>query len=159
MIAGMARLLFKRLVCIHPIRAQNLLAQGKIALREGFFQICEDKVPGAGETPSIVKFALTNLLMVAFGGGLTWGAAVVRWADIAKREHRSQSPRDIDLLRQLLGHRVRRSRRAAEESYIVQLRDGPILAIPAWMLDTNTCSLLRISQQCTVGAIEKNTQA
>jgi len=29
-----------------------------------------------------------NLLMVAFGGGLTWGAAVVRWADIAaiKRE-------------------------------------------------------------------------
>jgi 3-oxoacyl-[acyl-carrier-protein] synthase-3 len=24
-----------------------------------------------------------NLLMVAFGGGLTWGAAVVRWADIA----------------------------------------------------------------------------
>jgi 3-oxoacyl-[acyl-carrier-protein] synthase III len=31
-----------------------------------------------------------NLLMVAFGGGLTWGAAVVRWADIAaiKRERR-----------------------------------------------------------------------
>jgi 3-oxoacyl-[acyl-carrier-protein] synthase-3 len=31
-----------------------------------------------------------NLLMVSFGGGLTWGAAVVRWADIAalKRERR-----------------------------------------------------------------------
>jgi 3-oxoacyl-[acyl-carrier-protein] synthase-3 len=31
-----------------------------------------------------------NLLTVAFGGGLTWGAAVVRWADIAaiKRERR-----------------------------------------------------------------------
>ncbi len=29
-----------------------------------------------------------NLLMVAFGGGLTWGAAVLRWADVAaiKRE-------------------------------------------------------------------------
>ena len=32
-----------------------------------------------------------NLLMVAFGGGLTWAAAVLRWADIAaiKRERRS----------------------------------------------------------------------
>lgn len=31
-----------------------------------------------------------NLLMVAFGGGLTWGAAVLRWADIPaiKRERR-----------------------------------------------------------------------
>jgi len=31
-----------------------------------------------------------NFLMVAFGGGLTWGAAVVRWADIAavRRERR-----------------------------------------------------------------------
>ena len=29
-----------------------------------------------------------HLLFVAFGGGLTWGAAVLRWADIAavKRE-------------------------------------------------------------------------
>jgi 3-oxoacyl-[acyl-carrier-protein] synthase-3 len=34
-----------------------------------------------------------NLLMVAFGGGLTWGAAVLRWADIAaiKRERRRKS--------------------------------------------------------------------
>jgi 3-oxoacyl-[acyl-carrier-protein] synthase-3 len=34
-----------------------------------------------------------NLLMVAFGGGLTWGATVVRWADIAaiKRERNRKS--------------------------------------------------------------------
>src|SRR5207253_592276 len=34
-----------------------------------------------------------HLLMVAFGGGLTWGAAVVRWADIsAVRKERGLLP-------------------------------------------------------------------
>src|SRR5262249_18614769 len=28
-----------------------------------------------------------NLLMVAFGGGLTWAAAVLRWADVAAIRH------------------------------------------------------------------------
>jgi len=40
-----------------------------------------------------------NLLFVAFGGGLTWGASVLRWADIAaiKRE-RKETQRAKDLL-------------------------------------------------------------
>ena len=53
---------------------------------------------GAASVPlALAEFAAAksprvgdNLLMVAFGGGFTWGAAVVRWADIAaiKRERR-----------------------------------------------------------------------
>ncbi|MBI1831633.1 MAG: hypothetical protein HYR84_09310, partial [Planctomycetes bacterium] len=38
-----------------------------------------------------------HLLLVAFGGGLTWGAAVLRWADIpaVKRErHLPKQPKD-----------------------------------------------------------------
>jgi 3-oxoacyl-[acyl-carrier-protein] synthase-3 len=40
-----------------------------------------------------------HLLLVAFGGGLTWGATVLRWADIAavKRERRTP-PRAKDKL-------------------------------------------------------------
>jgi 3-oxoacyl-[acyl-carrier-protein] synthase-3 len=35
-----------------------------------------------------------NVLLVAFGGGLTWGAAVLRWADIAQvRQERNQGKR------------------------------------------------------------------
>ncbi len=51
---------------------------------------------GAASVPlALAEYASTkslrigdNLLLVAFGGGLTWGAAVLRWADIAamKRE-------------------------------------------------------------------------
>ncbi|MBM4072392.1 MAG: ketoacyl-ACP synthase III [Planctomycetes bacterium] len=33
-----------------------------------------------------------NLLMVAFGGGLTWAAAVVRWADIAQIQGQRATP-------------------------------------------------------------------
>ena len=33
-----------------------------------------------------------NLLLVAFGGGLSWGAVVVRWADVpAIRQERNLS--------------------------------------------------------------------
>jgi hypothetical protein len=40
------------------------------------------------------------------------------------------------------GHVVRRFRCLAEESFVIQLADGPIIAVPAWMLDADACALL-----------------
>jgi hypothetical protein len=42
------------------------------------------------------------------------------------------------------GHIVRRFRRQAEDSHIVELNDGLLLAVPAWMLDAATCDAMRM---------------
>jgi hypothetical protein len=42
------------------------------------------------------------------------------------------------------GHIVRRFRRQAEDSYIVELSDGLVLVMPAWMLDAATCDAMRM---------------
>jgi hypothetical protein len=40
------------------------------------------------------------------------------------------------------GHIVRRLRRGPDESYVVELRDGLLLAVPSWMLDAAACSAM-----------------
>lgn len=42
------------------------------------------------------------------------------------------------------GHIVRRFRRRAEDSYVVELSDGVVLAMPAWMLDAAVCDAMRM---------------
>jgi hypothetical protein len=42
------------------------------------------------------------------------------------------------------GHIVRRFRRQAEDSYVVELSDGLLLVMPAWMLDAATCDAMRL---------------
>jgi 3-oxoacyl-[acyl-carrier-protein] synthase-3 len=62
-----------------------------IAGNQVFVNVDRHGNTGAASVPlALAEFASNqplhigaNLLMVAFGGGLTWGAAVVRWADIA----------------------------------------------------------------------------
>src|SRR5262249_17722963 len=42
------------------------------------------------------------------------------------------------------GHIVRRLRRRADESYVVELSGGLLLAVPAWMLDAAACSVMQM---------------
>ena len=42
------------------------------------------------------------------------------------------------------GHIARRFRQRAEDSYIVELNDGLLLAVPAWMLDAAACSAISV---------------
>jgi hypothetical protein len=39
---------------------------------------------------------------------------------------------------------VRRFRRHTEESFVVELNDGLLLSVPAWMLDAAVCSAMRV---------------
>src|SRR6476646_6457417 len=45
------------------------------------------------------------------------------------------------------GHIARRFRRQAEDSYIVELSDGLLLAVPAWMLDAAACDAMHMEAQ------------
>jgi hypothetical protein len=42
------------------------------------------------------------------------------------------------------GHIVRRFRRQAEDSFLVELSNGLILVVPAWMLDTTACDAMHM---------------
>ena len=108
-----ARLSMKDIRAVIPHQANHRIltsTRGVLGLSEGQMFINIDRYgnTGASSIPiALGEFLHANpidagehVLFVAFGGGLTWGAAVLRWADIAsvKRERRESMRKDSCVL-------------------------------------------------------------